>query len=68
MEQSILRVSNLRSSLDRRTREPFFILEEGSQKICIRELARSLYVREDILINKIKTYSDLQRLIRNGKL
>ena len=67
MEQSILRVSNLRSSLDRRTREPYFILK-GSQKIAVREVAKALYIREDVLINRIKTYSDLQRLIRNGKL
>ena len=67
-EQSILRVCNLRSSLDRRTREPYFILKEGSQKIAVRELAKVLYIREDVLINRIRTYSDLQRLIRNGKL
>ena len=68
MEQSILRVGNLRSGLDRRTKEPYLILEEGSQRIAVRELAKVLYIREDVLINRIKTYSDLQRLIRNGKL
>ena len=67
MEQSILRVSNLRSGLDRRTKEPYFILK-GSQRIAVRELAMLLYSRESVLINRIKTTEELVRLIKTGKL
>jgi len=67
-EQSILRVSNLRSGLDRRTKEPYLILEEGSQKIAVREVAMLLYSRESVLINRIKTTEELVRLIKTGKL